>query len=584
MRNHGKMLLIALATWLNLAPTLTYAAEPRYDRRWFYAPTNLLVKENADQLISLIDRAAKSGYNGMLLADYKFNILGRMPENYFQNVARIRQAADRAGIEIIPALFPIGYSNGLLAHDPNLAEGLPAETMLVVKGREAKLAPDPATKIVNGDFEEAHRDLFPGFGFQDDPGKATFADHQVVHHGKTSCRFQDVGKNVSHGNGRLIQHVKVHPHGCYRLSCWVKTKDLQSPGAFSIKAIGASEGGKPLTFQEGGIEPNQDWKRVEVVFNSVNEAEINVYVGLWGGGTGTLWVDEFQIEELALVNVLRRDGCPFVVASQDGKTIYKEGKDYEPVADPKLGRVPYEGEYEFGHPGAAVKLTAKSRIKNGQRLRVTWYHPIITHNEQVMCCLSEPKVYDLLGDQARRVNDLLHPRTFFMSHDEIRVANWCQACQARKLNPGAMLADNVKRCVAVLKKINPNARVVVWSDMFDPHHNAVDDYYLVNGTLAGSWEGLTPDVIIANWNSGKAAESLKWFADRGHPQLIAGYYDAGLDNFRTWDAAARGVPKIIGFMYTTWQNNYGDLEAYGQAMRGESPKPPAPRARARRAR
>ncbi len=104
--------------------------------------------------------------------------------------------------------------------------------------------------------------------------------------------------------------------------------------------------------------------------------------------------------------------------------------------------------------------------------------------------------------------------------------------------------------------------------MFDPHHNAVADYYLVNGTLAGSWEGLPADVEIANWNGGKARESLAWFAGRGHPQVIAGYYDAGTDNFRQWDAAAPGVPRVTGFLYTTWQGRYDDLEAYGKLMTG----------------
>jgi len=76
--------------------------------------------------------------------------------------------------------------------------------------------------------------------------------------------------------------------------------------------------------------------------------------------------------------------------------------------------------------------------------------------------------------------------------------------------------------------------------MFDPHHNAVGGYYLVNGTLEGSWKGLAPSVIVANWNGGKARESLHWFAGRGHPQIIAGYYDVDdLSNFRTWDAVAR---------------------------------------------
>jgi hypothetical protein len=29
------------------------------------------------------------------------------------------------------------------------------------------------------------------------------------------------------------------------------------------------------------------------------------------------------------------------------------------------------------------------------------------------------------------------------------------------------------------------------------------------------------------------------------------------------------VPKVFGFMYTTWDNKYDLLEAYGKALRGE---------------
>jgi hypothetical protein len=156
-----------------------------------------------------------------------------------------------------------------------------------------------------------------------------------------------------------------------------------------------------------------------------------------------------------------------------------------------------------------------------------------------------------------------------MSHDEIRVANWCRACQDRKLTPGQLLAENARQCTAILKSLSPRARVVVWSDMFDPEHNAVDSYYLVNGTLKGSWEGLSKNVIVANWNGGKARKSLSFFAGRGHEQIIAGYYDGDdLTSFQEWNAAARDVPGIIGFMYTTWQAEYNLLERYGAAMEG----------------
>ncbi|PYM09803.1 MAG: hypothetical protein DME18_17410, partial [Verrucomicrobia bacterium] len=78
----------------------------------------------------------------------------------------------------------------------------------------------------------------------------------------------------------------------------------------------------------------------------------------------------------------------------------------------------------------------------------------------------------------------------------------------------------------------------------------------------GSWEGLDKEVIVVNWNFGKRNESLKWFADRGHRQLIAGYYDGPVGQLREWLTAARGVDGVIGVMFTTWQNRYDQIEEF----------------------
>jgi len=566
----------AIALGLAVAPALARGAEPgksslAYGDRWVYCSANLQVDKSADDLIALIERASRAGYTGIVLADYKFQVLDHVIDRYFHNVERVRAAATRARVELIPAVFSIGYSNGHLAHDPNLAEGLPVvDQPYRVKNGVAMLDSQPLVQLKNGGLEETKGDKFAGFSFQDDPGFATFADSAVYHKGHVACRLEpdaSAQKRTS-PNVRLSQSVKLRPHTAYRLSCWVKAKDLAPAGSFRLLALGAGTGGRPLTFHEGGLESSQDWKYVEVVFNSLDQREATIYVGFWGEGKGTFWVDDLALEELALVNVLRRPGCPLSVKSADGNKTFEEGRDFEPVADPKLGRVPYEGEFAFDHAGATIRVAPSSRIKNGESLRVSWYHPVITHGFQVMCCLSEPKLETILRDQAGRINELFHPKTFFMSHDEIRVANWCQACQNRKLTPGQLLAENARQCTSILKTVNPQARIVVWSDMFDPHHNAVDNYYLVNGSLKGSWEGLAPAVIIANWNGGKARESLGFFANRGHRQVIAGYYDGDdLTNFQQWDSAARSVKGVNGFMYTTWQAKYGLLEQYGKAVR-----------------
>jgi hypothetical protein len=151
-----------------------------------------------------------------------------------------------------------------------------------------------------------------------------------------------------------------------------------------------------------------------------------------------------------------------------------------------------------------------------------------------------------------------------MSHDELRVANWCDACQARHLTPGQMLADNVSKCVGIMHDVAPEARLYVWNDMFDPNHNAVPGpYYLVNGPFTGSWEGLPKNVTVMNWNSDKKAKSLQFFAGRGNPQIIAGYYDGPPEKIREWLAAAKALPgSVQGVMYTTWRGDYSQLEKF----------------------
>ena len=67
----------------------------------------------------------------------------------------------------------------------------------------------------------------------------------------------------------------------------------------------------------------------------------------------------------------------------------------------------------------------------------------------------------------------------------------------------------------------------------DPFHNAVNNYYNVEGDLSGSWKGLPADVTVVNWNLSNLQKSLTWFSGLNpaqpiaHSQIIAGYYDSG---------------------------------------------------------
>src|SRR5262245_22196501 len=91
----------AALLWLTAQAHEPRPPKPPHALRWVWCMHNLQANQNADQVLDLIERAARAGYNGVVLADYKLNILDRVPPAYFENVARVRRAAARHNVELI---------------------------------------------------------------------------------------------------------------------------------------------------------------------------------------------------------------------------------------------------------------------------------------------------------------------------------------------------------------------------------------------------------------------------------------------------------------------------------------------------
>jgi hypothetical protein len=219
-----------------------------------------------------------------------------------------------------------------------------------------------------------------------------------------------------------------------------------------------------------------------------------------------------------------------------------------------------------------VKISKGSRIHDGQRVRLSYYHAAVVHSEQVMCCMAEPKLYKILKWHLRQVHKNLQPDGYLLSHDEIRVQGWDASCRHSGKTPAELLAANIGWCAKLVRGEDPGKPIYAWSDMFDPLHNAAKTgkYYLVrgDGPWHGSWKGLDPDVVIVNWNSGpaKRVQSLAHFAERGHRQMLAGYYDGPVAAITPWLGDARRAGGLVGVIYTTWQSRYNHLEAFAAEL------------------
>ena len=565
-----KLLYLLTTLGIFVAAAAQSRAAP-LEHRWVYLATNLLVDKNVEDAIAILDRAAKAGYNGVALTDSKFCRWDDLPERYVQNVRRLRQVCRNRKLACIACVCPIGYANDLLSRDPNLAEGLPVvEARFVARGRRLVPADDSA-RLLNGGFEQSRGNVPTGWGFVDQPGTITFIDTAVKFKGRASLRMEDIGlHDPQNGHGRACQTIAVKPFHYYHVSAAVKTQDFESAAEVQIAVLGKD--GAALNFYKPHVERTQDWKRIDVTFNSLESSQVNLYLGIWGGRRGKIWWDDVRLEPGGLVNVVRRDGAPLRATSGDRRVVYREGRNFQNARDPKLGMIPWAGGFTAWHEPPVITLPAGSRIRNGQTVLLSYFHTAIIYDDQVMCCMAEPKLYELLRWQIVQVHKHLQPDGYFLQHDEIRVQGWDESCRRSGKTPGELLAENLAKCVELVRAEDSGKPIYVWSDMFDPTHNAqkTGRYYLVkgDGPWYGSWRGLDKDVVIVNWNSAadKRSASLRDFADLGNRQILAGYYDGPVEAIRGWLKDGRQISGIIGVMYTTWQQQYRDLEAFAAEL------------------
>jgi hypothetical protein len=515
--------------------------------RWVYVSRALNRDEDVEEIRKIAETARQHGLNGIALAAGVDNARRRGNSDYEKRLSEVRRICADQKLEVIPLIFSIGYAGAILSYDRNLAEGLPVrDALFVAHHGEARLEPDPAMKFANGGFEDHDGNRAKGFNLQDQPGVVSFIDTTVVKDGGASLRLENFQQ--PYGHGRVMQELEVRPNRHYRITCWAKTEGLEPKGAFRIMAL--TKSGRDIASVEPDVTPTADWRKVSIGFNSMSFDRVRIYAGVWGGRSGKCWLDGMQVEEVGLENLLRRPGTPLKVRSEANGTVYEEGRDYETVSGPP------------------IRLTKASRIQDGERLRVDYFHWLSVNRGQVTACMSEPKVYEVMAEQAQRVHELLAPSKYLFSMDEIRAGGSCQACKDSGLTMAQILGRCITRQTDIVRKLNPKAEVFIWSDMLDPNHNAHGNYYLVDGDFTGAWNYIPKDLRIVCWYYEKRRESLEFFSKLGYQTVAGAYYDGDtLDNPKGWLEAMESTPGASGIMYTTWQNKYALLGSFGDLVR-----------------
>jgi len=389
----------------------------------------------------------------------------------------------------------------------------------------------------------------------------------VVKDGNASIRFENIPANP-HGNARVIHKLNVVKYQQYRLRFWVKMENLSGRFNTILRKADMSR----ILQKQPYAEPTEqssyfhqflrnktaDWCEQTVVFNSLNSEQVNIYIGVGEGTQGKFWLNNVRIDCVPTLNILRRKSLPIKIASAD--MFYEEGRDFQRIVDPHLGQEPWRGAYGVYHQAPQIELTADSRIKDGQGVNLSCYHALTMPGAEINCSMIEEKVYDIHADEVKHARDVLNPDGYLVNYCEMRTGGWEPNEMAQFKTSGELFAYSIRRCFDIISKNDGGKPVYVWDDMFNPHRNAKENYYMVNNTIEGSWEGLDRNIIILTWHP--KGNGVRFFSERAHKQVISGNtYENVEGDYAIWMEQIGDAEGVIGTCFYP-QTGWSDLEKY----------------------
>lgn len=475
--------------------------------------------------------------------------------------AEAKRIADANGIGIVPMIWSTGYAT-MCGVDAGLIESVFMPDIPYV-ARGGRLVPDKGNGnlLANGGFERVSKrpNAFEAW-FAEKPGLISFVDTETFRSGKASIRMEPGDEKDPYGHARMSQHVALKPGRLYRASAWFKVQGLNTANGHLRLQVYMDKTAKGPGMNGGKtayhISDADGWQEVAFEFATGESAGAVIWCGTWGAKEGKFWVDDVSVEEIGLKAIAQRADSPRSVRSAATGKVYALGKDWLNPESKWRSR-----EIEFPLPKG-------SAIKEGEKVLLNTYIPGRSGPKmQISTCMSDPKLYELFRKSAEAIEELLHPKKWFLSLDEVRNGGTCPLCEARNTDMAHILAGCVLKQHEIIRSVHPGAEIYAWSDMFDPFHNAKDKVCGCKGTFVGIWDLIPKDVIMVLWYGGMLDKSVPFFTERGFRVMGSVCCDSKkLDMVEKWKRSINSAPGSKGFMYTTWRRDFDQLDGFAELI------------------
>ena len=378
-----------------------------------------------------------------------------------------------------------------------------------VNGSHSTARIESVNLIPNPSFEQAQSDPpRPKFWrVRDYSGKATHTLDTPGHTGQYSLKIESAdGSDAS-----MFVDVPVDPGTDYRLSGWIKTKDLARDGG-----LGALLNVHLINVKTPAVFGTGDWQKVEVAFNtgSQTRVSINCLFGGFGHARGTAWFDDVQLERLQPVALPGVQGrVVSVVVNQ-----YARRAPVDSVvatlsslrtADPMLSSLVISGLAAGWPQGVAPKLSESDAKELHEVMRTL----PIDARDRLLALAERWGMRDLFASDLATIMDGLRQELTDASQPDFRRVD-----AARRL---IAVDDSAQTGRVILKQISPKAAPDVQVGLLDALAESRDA--TVGKELVAQWVQLAPSAQHEALNL--MLRHVQWT-----PALLDGLQSGKLDN------------------------------------------------------
>jgi len=239
--------------------------------------------------------------------------------------------------------------------------------------------------------------------------------------------------------------------------------------------------------------------------------------------------------ELSGRNVVRTKLTDIVVASDDGKITYKEGRDYRVIpGELKMSRRSQTSVEQDGKPFAIARI-AGGRIDDGDRVHVTYEHVAPSCGELCLAELAPQKVI------AQRAKDMVRrgslPFVGLHVSESPRCVGKGPRCKATGLTPSELIARFYRLLDEAVKEVNPECRIITHADDF------LSWQHTARSGMTEAAAMLPKDTILSAWHYGAgdsvayAYKTAKLSEEQGLAFFLVPMYDYW--NIHVFAAAAK---------------------------------------------